>query len=147
MPANTAGMVLELMFYYLCTLLLYTKVFRFKYRTERIFLSLACFLPVWIVYNLHDADVTFLTVIGYIVFVPLLDRWTIKKSSLLVIIRIHLFLHFFNILICMCIDGLLGMDNSVNGSHSPKYKTSFALPFDSMFQFIRIGHKRTNVSP
>ena len=73
-PTNTAGMVLELMFYYLCTLLLYTKVFRFKYRTERIFLSLACFLPVWIVYNLHDADVTFLTVIGYIVFVPINEQ-------------------------------------------------------------------------
>ena len=114
MPANTAGMVLELMFYYLCTLLLYTKVFRFKYRTERIFLSLACFLPVWIVYNFHDADVTFLTVLGYILFMPLLDRWTIKKSSLLIIIQIHLFLHFFNILICMCIDSLLGMDSSVN---------------------------------
>ena len=106
---NSYSATLELLLYYLCTVMFYTRVLHAEYKKYMLLISVALILPMTVMDRFGDIYFYMDAIVFYFLGSILLCRMTIKKSSVWVLIKCYLFLNFTNILAGFFFITFLGM--------------------------------------
>lgn len=111
---NVTISFIELVLYHICILSVCLNIFNAQLHKSRIIISFLCFVPLLIIFQLNDAFTSFVSISIYMVVEIIIMKWTLKNIKTMSIIRIYIFLFFFNTMICTYADFIFKIEDSVN---------------------------------
>ena len=107
--------VIEVILYYIFSLSISTKILNAHISALRIVISILGFIPLLLTLMINDNDWSFTTVEIYLLIEILFTKLTVSEVSIFKIIKIYLFVFFFNTLLSVCIDYIFSLEKNIDG--------------------------------
>ena len=105
---------IEIWLYYVCTVMIYTKILNAKYKRSRLYISYLITASMLVLEPItRDSFMYLAAVYGLLTIDIFLCRWTVKDSSVRVIFKIYAFLFLYNILVNVIVQFFVSLDKAL----------------------------------